>query len=464
MEELKEKKKGKGSEGIQIKNEVFYQKCKNFVVEALKLLNSYLKKGESIPEYMIQDISLDSECVWEYPFRRTLVLWPFVSRHEKELEQQPEFLDCKCYMSEEENINKHLNRLVGTAHAQQSLITPELILESFLYQSFDKATPFEFNSNVFDCVYARIEDFFYCEKIKFVLSAPLQNFQCELEKIELTKDLRIVRMSKQEREDLWRGSRYSGWIPDNLLPHLTHCLQLNFEKPKIFEDASQKINQNSLQEIPTEIARATFDEVVSALRLFKPGIVGFSMIITTPITWFPYGGGSTNWYGKHFEPSRFILTEPEVKEFKALFQEFSQKESLLQDSSFINLALRRFNYAHERKRPEDKLIDYMIALETAYIVDDPGEYGYKIAIRAASLLGKTLHEKEEIFLEIKKAYHLRSKIVHGSKKVGDKNSISIQDVSKIEQYVRNSIIEFIKLIPGKSHSEIIKSVEEALFS
>ena len=448
---------------FQIRNRIFYEKCKSFAIGAFKLLNSYLKKGESIPEYMMQDISLNGECVWEYPFRRTLVLWPFVSRHEKELEQQPEFLDCKRYMSEEKSISKHLSHLVGHTHTK-GFIDTELILHKLLYESIDATKLFEFNSDIFDCTYAKIEDFFYCEKIKFVLSAPLQNFQCELEKIELAKDLRIVRMSKQEREDLWRGNRYSGWIPDSLLPHFTYSLQLNFEKQKIYEDTSQKINQNSPEETPAEIARATFDKVVSALRLFKHGIAGFSTIMTTPITWFPYGGGFTNWYGKHFEPSRFILTEPEVKEYKALFQEFSQKESLLQDSSFLNLALRRFNYAHERKRPEDKLIDYMIALETMYIVDDPGEYGYKIAIRAASLLGKTLQEKERIFLEIKKAYHLRSKIVHGSKKVGDKNSVSIQDVSKIEQYVRGSILESIKLIPGKSHSEIIKSVEEAFFS
>ena len=463
MEELKEKKKGEGAEVFQVKNKVFYEKCKSLMIGAFGLLKKYLEKGESIPQEIIQDISMKSDSEWAYRSRFVPDLSLFVFRHTKELEQLPEFIDCKRYMLKEENINKHLNHLVGHSH-EKSLVDVDRILDTFLYHSFDETKPFEFNDEIFDRTYAKIEDFFYCENIKFVLSAPLQNFQCELEKIRLAKHLRIVRMSRQEREDLWRANRYSGWIPDSLLPHLTYCLQLNFEKQKIYEDTSQKINQNPPEETPAEIARATFDKVVSALRLFKPGIVGFSMIITTPITWFPYGGGSTNWYGKHFEPSRFILTEPEVKEFKALFQELFQKGSRFESSDFPSLALRRFNYAYERKRPEDKLIDYMIAFEALYLKGDPGEYGYRMAIRAASLLGKTPEDKKQIFSEITTAYRLRGKIVHGSKEIMEKNSISIQEVSKIEQHLRHSIQELISLIRGQNRSEIIKSLDESLFS
>ncbi|MCK4224214.1 MAG: hypothetical protein KAX39_03475 [candidate division Zixibacteria bacterium] len=447
-----------------LRNDIFYDKCKNFVIGAFELLKSYLEKGESIPHDIVQDISIKNDSQWVYRNRFVPLLWHFIYRHAKELEQLQELLNLKKYMAEEPLISKHLNHLVGPTH-EKSLVNADRILDPLLYQSFDENKPFQFNADLFDGIYTKVEDFFYSEKIKFIVSAPLQNFQCELEKINLADDLKIVRMTTKEREDLWRSSKYSGWLPDNLLPFFKHSILQNFEKPKFLEKAPKEVSENEAEKNPHEIARAEFNKVVTALRLFRLGIVGFSTVITIPITWLPIGGGSSSRRGEHLQCSKYILTEIEAKEFEVFFKKLFGDKSVSNIPSFINLVLDRFNYAYDRKRPEDKLIDYMIAFETLYLEgDNLGEYGYRIAMRVASLLGKTLDERKQIFSEIKKAYHLRSKIVHGSKKIGDKNSISVQEVSKIEQHLRRSIQEFVKLISNKSHNEIIESLEKALFS
>lgn len=448
----------------EIKNKGFYQKCKGFITSAFRLLEVYLKKGESIPEMTIQDISLKSESVWEYPFRRFLDLPLFVLRHEKSIEELPEFIDCKRYMFEEESIKKHLDHIVGYSHAQ-TVINADSLLTELIYHSFDDSRPFEYNSDRFDRAYSRIEDLFYGKNIHLVFSAPLQNFHCELETINLAKDLRIVRMSREKLEDLWRSSRYGGWLPDNLLPNLTHRLELDCLKPKICKKTWDEFSKSISEENPEQIAKSKFDSVVSALRLFKPGVMGFSFIRTTSLTWFPLPGfgGFTTHYGQHLQTGKYELSKEEINEFVKLFKNLFGDKSLSNIPSFLNLALDRFNYAYDRKKPEDKLIDYMIAFETLYTKEVPGEPGYRIGMRTAALIGKTDEDKMRIFCDLRKAYGVRSKLVHGSTKIGDKGSLSVEEFIRIEQYLRESIKEFFKR-SSNNEDKIINSLDESLLS
>ena len=80
----------------------------------------------------------------------------------------------------------------------------------------------------------------------------------------------------------------------------------------------------------------------------------------------------------------------------------------------IRTALNRFAYAYERARPEDKLVDHWIALESLFLGrDERLELSYKAALRMARFLGSSAGEREEIFRKIKKSYSVRSDIVHG---------------------------------------------------
>jgi hypothetical protein len=73
---------------------------------------------------------------------------------------------------------------------------------------------------------------------------------------------------------------------------------------------------------------------------------------------------------------------------------------------------------------DDQAIDSGICLE-ALLGDEQGqgEINYKLQLRAAILLGKTLSERLEIRESVRKLYSLRSKVVHGRKsKAKDKLS------------------------------------------
>ena len=75
---------------------------------------------------------------------------------------------------------------------------------------------------------------------------------------------------------------------------------------------------------------------------------------------------------------------------------------------------------------------------------------YKLAHRVSLLLNKDEEKRKEIFLDMKKAYSLRSAIVHGQKtkpiKICElKKEYNISDfVQKVEEYLRSSIRLFLE--------------------
>jgi hypothetical protein len=81
----------------------------------------------------------------------------------------------------------------------------------------------------------------------------------------------------------------------------------------------------------------------------------------------------------------------------------------------LSRALDRFNLAYERARDEDKLIDFWVALEGLFLRGEMGELSFKGAVRIAHYLGQSPAERWRLYQDAKKAYAVRSKIVHGER-------------------------------------------------
>lgn len=82
------------------------------------------------------------------------------------------------------------------------------------------------------------------------------------------------------------------------------------------------------------------------------------------------------------------------------------------ESAIANV-IRRLYYARTRIRPEDQLLDVIIAAETLYGGDGRSEKTYRLAVSAALLADASSNERAGIYKEFKDAYDLRSEIVHG---------------------------------------------------
>ncbi len=121
-------------------------------------------------------------------------------------------------------------------------------------------------------------------------------------------------------------------------------------------------------------------------------------------------------------------------------------------------AMKRLYYAETRQKSEDKLIDCMIAAESLYLDDDKNELSYRLALNAATWHEEKDMKKEDVYNLFKKAYTLRSKIVHGSS--ADKEKVD-DVVGKVKTILQSGIVKaFQKLRSGSFPPEWTKILLE----
>jgi len=204
----------------------------------------------------------------------------------------------------------------------------------------------------------------------------------------------------------------------------------------------------------TSFHRKRFEDIVTTLRLFKAGRVGFGFIKTESITWDPIGGtiysGGSYRQGNIF-PASYKLDVPEKPELLRLwrrFRNFNKTVGSSKSGRYINLALKRFNFGVEESNHENKIIDFFVAFE-ALCLPEKDELAYRLSNRIAMLLGKNIEEAEKIKKFMVKAYTVRSNIVHGEEIKSitiERKEIKLGEFAqRVEQYLRESLKSFIML-------------------
>jgi hypothetical protein len=79
----------------------------------------------------------------------------------------------------------------------------------------------------------------------------------------------------------------------------------------------------------------------------------------------------------------------------------------------VGVALDRLNLARRRRSASDRAVDGGICLEALLGDDSPQELTYKLRLRVALLLGRTVDERQQLREDVRRFYDLRSKVVHG---------------------------------------------------
>ena len=432
----------------------FYEIMRNFVIKSLNLL----KKEESyLPFRLEEEISVENLSETSMSLSSKFTQKPdfvtFVYRQWNKIKKLREYEECKVYMEKYEVISKHLNKLVGT-YEQKGRVEIDRILQTLILDIIYQQNNFKFDESFFLRKLKEVEEFFTNSKLKFCASAPLEGFTSTVDEIQLDKNLRIVKISKENFAKLFGLVRFGFPIPQNKIFHFRFMLERIYETDKIIGEENKKPKF-----FPSQETKKIFNEVISALRLLKAGVVGYNFIQTIALDWDPIGGILTN-FGIFTYPyfGHYKLENHEIENFKSLFQKIKNAPN------FLDVSITRFNFASDRERPEDKLIDYITAFESLF-VKEKQELSYRLSVRVALLIGKDKQDRKQIFELIKKAYDLRSKIVHGLKyeknvKINDKN-ISIQEfVSKIEEILRTSIKSALQF---KDHPSFLEKIDEKIF-
>jgi len=278
-----------------------------------------------------------------------------------------------------------------------------------------------------------------------VIVFPLEYFMADIRKIVIDK--KIIRMLKHDEIELLNRI-YQG-THSVLRPETSHyCLEVR---------ASNIGEGVKMAYIP-----------ISALRLHKRGSVGISLFIL-PQEKIAAPLPPLSFMQSHPGSPIYIMERKEVKTFKQLYNKLNELSSL--GDQKLGLALRRYNLSFSVPEFEDKLIDYIIALEALFL-SGASEKGFRLRIYMTNFLGNNSPSKrQEIWDYIKKAYELRSQVVHGTKPLpseismkGLNYSVYREDfVFKIEEYTRKAIKKYIEMKAKNKNFNLQNFIERILY-
>lgn len=285
------------------------------------------------------------------------------------------------------------------------------------------------------------------EAKEFVARASLDNLKLLVDREELTfsgffikKSPNCIRDITITKEDGTESTVPSYPDEDEYEPGFPRCtyyleLELGKNKPFAFDEAQRKLIW-----------------ALDRLRLFKPGSLWGELYgIFAPEE---HLGGASEVKRFHEEgpyplnyhagfSGIFVIEEDEVD---SIVDFVNDLENVPTDSFAV--ALNRFHLYFDRDFVQDRAIDLMVALESMFSDEDAEAIAYKIALRAACLIESETQERRDLFNFLKRAYRMRSSIVHGrggSSWLEDRTYIPTQtNLDSLEGVVRKSLLRFLR--------------------
>lgn len=258
------------------------------------------------------------------------------------------------------------------------------------------------------------------------------------------------------------------YASDDLLSRLhryNRDVRLDYINTAIQIKRSVSVNASVEQYQDEYVAAANNAEVlVDCLRLIRDEDIGVNALHVFPADDFTphirnyersYQPDLAVFYPKRFHFYNEKIEPLQIEDFRRFFEIIPIYWDLLVNPNSpksvkgLGVAIRRFRASCERYLPDDpeRLLDIAFAFEAIFLNDgDSKELSYRLALRAARLLGKTLTERHEIFDSVKNLYDFRSKIAHGETldTMKPKAALKLQPVlTRAPRILKDAIIEMI---------------------
>lgn len=185
----------------------------------------------------------------------------------------------------------------------------------------------------------------------------------------------------------------------------------------VYYVAETPIDRFLLDDVPDPTAQP-FPTFHRCLKLISSVPVSISSIyyVPTGAQWHPF------WSAKATRSSdvgsvreinnKFNFDEQDLAKCEALFAQYDAKREQLPRTSKKRFDLAMDKYI-EADYHSDGLLEIVMAFEAALLPGIDAELRFRLAQRAALLIGSTQGERQDVFQNMKNIYDLRSKIVHG---------------------------------------------------
>lgn len=347
-------------------------------------------------------------------------------------------------------------KFVGTS-AGAVLVQWENFPGSFIHEYWLRNRSLQYDETSFAELYATLESFIYDDELVRILSAPLQNFDSDVDAVVFHEGLSACMITPELYESLYlRGGTFRS---ENNTEHRglrSWLLTVHATEKKVVraEHGSAPIDE-VVWNRPYRLA----ENLIKALRIYKKGAPRFRFVDEyTP--WAYYGGRA--YPALTFSRSDpLILSADELDDFRKFFITF-QKVDLCRDR-FLRVAIDRFTSALDRKMIEDSVIDLSICLEALLLSglgneEDRGNVSYRFALHGARLLAQDVTGRQQIYRKLKGVYDVRSRIVHGAdsydppKDESGKKTTLDQFSGSLEQLARACFRKFFSQFERTGHT------------
>jgi hypothetical protein len=362
-------------------------------------------------------------------------------------------------------ISKQVDTIVGISTTRSHVTVWEILLQ-FMTSLIDKQKGLSFSKRSFNSAFKEMMNFFKSKTIQIQDIVPLENFEADIDSIDLMNSWRIERIPEDVKSEWWHSASQPYHIGTKSHLWTTFALIKEHKVDRVFGSQEDERGIAQLNKLIEETSIIT-----SALRLLKKGRVVQRVRTRRVIGWHVGAPGA----GLSWNPN---IPEIPGPPYKFLADDVSRLHrilnllKLLEKDKAFQVALRRLNYSVERSdiKLEDRILDTIIGLESLFL-GERGELSYRLGLRVALFLGKTLEERKEYLDFMKRSYRLRSTIIHGydERKVQDdlkKLKMNLHQVGlKLEGLLRQALRKYIeKVEEGMIRTEIIEDLDDRLLN
>lgn len=310
-----------------------------------------------------------------------------------------------------------LDTLAGS-HGMRRRVETNMVADAILLR-MARSAGLEFQESRFIDAFRSLDADLRSRSVQIVRLAPLLGLNADAAPISLAADLEIDRMTDEEICCCLRLGMLSDQVPlTSRMRQITSAFAVRTHSTETLVIGEESQTADYVKEFiaQDEAARNRIASVLNALRVFKKGRVSTPGVILREFGWLVEGATRFTFANRGITPwaNRYELTTAEIPELQALWTRIQSVAA----TGAIGNAVRRFSYASERQRPDDALVDYMIAAESIFLSDvnqpDRGEMRYRLAHRAALFVDSPDYSRRQIFQQMRRAYDARSSVAHGA--------------------------------------------------
>jgi hypothetical protein len=367
-------------------------------------------------------------------------------------------------------IAAQIDSLVGTAIGGAVRVTLDMLCEHVMSVFSPVSTPGgyaapPFDEELFDKQYAALEAYLDSDTVVFEKTIVLNGISIE-EGVQLEPGLALIRIP--DDDPVVRINNMPIASAPTVSPFGAPVFGIRWEATyaKLVGEAAlanpdlpaERIRQWQAEKVELDRKAQTFLQSASIVKPVSAQVVA----LTSRCTAFPrFGVGFQPLQGSN--PFIFTDTRFDASEVQQMVRFWAVVSAA---NKTLRFGLRRFSFAMARSRPEDRIIDCMIAGEALFL--DPAntqELRYRFALRGAWFSETDPRERRKVFDFLRKAYDVRSAIAHGGQPKpgtlsiqGKRLSIaefSVHIEAWLRAVLRAALLDEAKRLPRSWEDEII---------